>query len=133
MTEILNSLLKSTPLQLALIAIIGLVLVIAGPAGRKLARALERHKTMTTSTKIDGTDIVALIEDGKSPLPRQWATWVDERIEHKLRNVLGTVNLHMEITEQKLAGLAPIDLKLDDVQQRLARIEGMLDRRSQPR
>jgi hypothetical protein len=132
MTDLAEKLLASTPLHVALVAIVLLVLG-TGPVGRKLTGLLERKAPTSSWQRLSGVGIVNRLEEDKAPFPRPWEKWVDERIEHKARGLLQTLNSHMELTEEKLGKVEAMDDRLHDLQASLARIEGMLDRRTRPR
>lgn len=135
MEEILKMMLNTPPIVLALVAIVLLVFVLLTPYGKRALRALKVSVAAQAASNpnMTGSGLVLMLEDAKAPVPRHWATYVDERIDHKMRNLVQSVNSHMEMTEEKLAPITGMDEKLDDLRVIVARIEGMMDRRHKTR
>lgn len=136
--DLVEAMLKSEPLKLALIAIVLLALGLT-PLGRKVGRtvdrALERKAAVNAASNpsMTGSGLILMIEDAKAPVPRHWVSYVDERIDHKVRNLVQSMNGHMEFTEKRLDQIKDVDAKLDGLQVAVARIEGALERRNRPR
>jgi len=91
-------------------AVAGLILG-AGSIATPWLRAKARHRRAQQpwdgvdrrrrTERLNGHRVVALIEESAAPMPRHWATHVDERAAHKANNVIApTVLLLSKLEEQ---------------------------------
>ena len=114
--------------MLALVVAV-LALALGTAPGRKLLSGL-RKPSVTVTQKLDGNNIVYLIESAQAPMPRHWESNLKD---HSRRGVEATFKTYTDLMESRMQSLSDLDRKVDELQQGVARIEGMLERRIMPR
>lgn len=75
--------------------------------------------------RITGSRVVALLEAGRSPMPRHWAEFVDARAQHKVSNAIAPLVLQMGNIE---ADVKELKGSIDDVKENVETLKRIANR-----
>lgn len=114
--QLVDKLFSLDALKLALLGI--LVLAAAPTIIAYVKSKRERRNVQRAHAVNEGREMISFFEETEAPFPRHWSTYVDSRIDHKLRNML----------EVPMTKLRDVEGQVREVKKEVEKQTGMLNR-----